>query len=446
MRSLVLASAVLSVAAMLVVPAEALTGQHARYCPSRDAYETNACGAPPRLPHAPVSGQLSWVRRQLAGDAATLSEEQVGAHFSPGMLAGRGTSAPELVIAMQSTLARFGPLRFVGFSYPPRSHQAMPIFTTHNGSRRLEVPISVTRRTERINSLAVTKANPVIVPRGRYSGWYDVGGRRLFLRCSGRGTPTVVFENGLTTDWYVLQNRLSSRTRTCSYDPARQAGPQSRSDSAPAPRTGNDRVRDLWRLLRVARVPGPYVLAGHSNGGLFSLEFASRHPQQAAGLVLIDGVHPSYHQRTFNALKHLIPPADWPAARRQYCAVPTLQQDWEQMDICAAERQARAQLSARSVRAMPLAVLSHGIPEGSPGPERDIAERVWTRLQRQLAALVPGSEHVIARRSPHDIQHTQPGLVLAEVRKVVAAVRQGRSALLCGTLRSDRDPRAGAAS
>lgn len=100
------------------------------------------------------------------------------------------------------------------------------------------------------------------------------------------------------------------------------------------------------------------------------------------------------------------------------------------MDICAAERQARTQLARRPLGAMPVAVLSHGVPEGPPGPDRDIAERVWTQLQRELAHLVPGTEHVIARRSGHDIQHTQPGLVLDEIRKVVAAVRDGRCSLL----------------
>ena len=427
MRRLAVASAVLSLGAVLVGPAEATAGQDARYCQGRNAYEVTTCGARPRLPDAPVSDQLRWVRRQLAGDAATLSEREVRAHFSRPMLAGFQTSATELVAAMKATLHRFGPLHFLGFSYPPRSLQAMPIFTTRDGSRRLEVPISVTGRTGRINSLAVTLASPVIVPRGRYSGWYDVGGRRLFLRCTGHGSPTVVFENGLTTDWYRLQNRLARTTRTCSYDPARQAGPSSRSDGASAPRTGLDRVRDLHRLLGVAGVPGPYVLAGHSNGGLFSLDYASRHPGQVAGMVLIDGVHPRYHRRTFDALKHLIPPEQWTAAYQQLCALRPLQEDWEQMDICRSERKAQAQLAKRPLPAMPLAVLSHGIPEGAPGPERDIRERVWSRLQRELAALVPGAEHVIARRSPHDIPRTQPGLVQTEVLKVVSAVRQGRS-------------------
>lgn len=400
----------------------------AQYCANRDAYQVTACKRPPRLPRAPFTRQLSWVLLQLSGDAATVTEAEVTRHFSPALLAAPNTSAPELVGALKSTLDRYGRMRFQGFSYPPRAHQAMAIVEARDGFRA-QVPISVNRRTNLINSLEVSKASPVIVPRGRYSGWFNVGGRRLFLRCTGQGSPTVVFENGLTTDWYRLQNHLASTTRVCSYDPARQNGPASRSDSATAPRTGNDRVRDLARLLAAADVPGPYVLAGHSNGGLFSLMYASRHPRQVAGLVLIDGVHPGYHRRTFEALKHLIPPEQWPAARKQFCAVPSLQLDWEQMNICRAEAQARAQLAARPLEPLPLAVISHGLAEGPPGQVRRISERVWSRLQRELAALVPGAHHVIAQRSGHDIPRSQPRLVLREIRNVVRAVRHGRATL-----------------
>ncbi len=420
----------LSLSTLLVGPAQAADHAGARYCPGRDAYEIGGCRAAPRVPGSALGSQLSWVRRQLGGDGATLTERQVRAHLSPALLAAPRTSAPEIVAAMRETVAAFGPLELVGYSYPPRPRQAMAIFEAPGGGERVEVPLGVSERSGLIDTLAMTEANPVVVPRGRYSGWYDVGGRRLFLRCTGHGGPTVVFENGLTTDWFALQNQLSATTRTCSYDPARQGGPMSRSDSAPAPRTGFDRVRDLHRLLRVAGVPGPIVLAAHSNGGLFSLVHASRHPGQVAGLVLIDGVHPSYHRRTFNALKHLIPRDQWAAARHQFCAVPSLQVDWEQMAICRSERQARGQLARRPLRPMPLAVVSHGVAEGAPGPERDIAERVWAQLQRELAAIVPGAEHVIARRSGHDIQHTQPRLVLTEISKVVTAVRDGRSTLL----------------
>ena len=427
MRLLAMASVVGLFAAGTVAPVQATATEphdRATYCPDRDAYEVTACTDRPRLPVTPLKRQLRWMLRQLSGDAAPVTAAEVRRHFSPALLAQPQMSPDAIAAAFQDTLRQFGPLRFEGFAYPPRPHQGLALLRAESG-QRAEVALGVGRRSRLIDTAAVSEASPVIVPRGRYSGWFDVGGRRLFLRCTGNGTPTVVFENGLTTDWYALQNRLSRTTRVCSYDPARQGGPTSRSDSAPAPRTGSDRVRDLHALLTVAHVPGPYVLAGHSNGGLFSLSYASQHPRQVAGLVLIDGVHPGYHRRTFNALKHLIPAEQRPAAWRQLCAVPSRHVDWEQLDICRSEAQARVQLTRRHLRTMPLAVISHGIPEGAPGPEQQIMERVWQRLQDELAAMQPGSEHVIARRSGHDIPHTQPRIVLSEIRKVVWAIRAG---------------------
>jgi deoxyribonuclease V len=79
----------------------------------------------------------------------------------------------------------------------------------------------------------VQGASPTIVPKGNDSGWFDIGGRRLFLRCTGHGSPTVVFEGGLTSDWYELQNQLSGFMRVCSYD--RPGGLGSSSDPAPTP-------------------------------------------------------------------------------------------------------------------------------------------------------------------------------------------------------------------
>jgi hypothetical protein len=95
------------------------------------------------------------------------------------------------------------------------------------------------------------------------------------------------------------------------------------------------------------------------------------------------------------------------------------------MDICRSEAQARKQLADRPLGKMPLVVIRHGIPEGPPGPVRRISERVWRHLQRELAALEPGSDLIVAHRSGHDIQHMQPRLVLGQIRKVVHAVRTG---------------------
>jgi len=411
--------------AAVLVPVGAAASAHPRtqavpYCPRYDAYELHDCRPAHRLPDGPLGRQLGWVLDNLAGGTATLTVDEVRAHLTAGM---QQVWPAEVVLeGFRSTLAEQGPMHFVGFSYPPRSDQALAIVESASGPGERGA-VAVGTDGPLIDSLAVEAAPPTLVPRGRYNGWFDVGGRRLFLRCTGSGSPTVVFENGLTADWYDLQNRLSSLTRVCSYDPARQAGPLGRSDPAPGPRTGIDRVRDLHALLDEADVPGPYVLAGHSNGGLFSLLYASRHPEQVAGMVLIDGVHPAYHRRGIEVAKRFLPPELWDELVAAACGIPPVQLDAELMDICRAEAQTRASLAAHPLRRMPLAVITRDVQEFPPGSLEAAQERLWQRLQVELAAMQPGSTHVIATGSGHDIQHERPELVLAQVRRVVAAAR-----------------------
>jgi alpha/beta hydrolase family protein len=256
------------------------------------------------------------VLAELAGEAATLTQAEVRAHFSAEFFAvwGQESSPAALVAAFQQTITERGTFTFVGFAYPPRARQALALVQSTSGERgAIEIGVT-TGRPAQIEYFSLQEAPPTIVPKGRFSGWFDVGGRRLFLRCVGHRSPTVVFEGGLTTDWYQLQNQITPFTRVCSWD--HPNGPWSRSDPAPTPRTARDFVADLHTLLRVARVPGPYVLAGHSNGGLFSQLYASTHPRQVAGLVLIDAVHPAYHKRRLAMLKPLLPPQVWQALRQ----------------------------------------------------------------------------------------------------------------------------------
>jgi hypothetical protein len=295
------AAATLLLVALASTGTPATAGSHtttdqARYCKQVDAYRIKTC-AKAILPASPVGRQLQWVLAQLAGEAATLTEAEVRARFSAEFFAvwGEERSPAVLVGAFRQTIAELGTVRFVGFAYPPRARQAVALVQSTSGVRGA-VEIGVTDdHPALIEFLEVQGAGPTIVPRGHYSGWFNIGGRRLFLRCTGHRSPTMVFEGGLTTDWYDLQNQLSGFTRVCSYD--RPGGPRSRSDPAPTPRTARDFVADLHALLRAAHVPGPYVLAGHSNSGLFTQLYASTHPRQVAGLVLIDAVHPAYHKR-----------------------------------------------------------------------------------------------------------------------------------------------------
>jgi pimeloyl-ACP methyl ester carboxylesterase len=396
----------------------------AHYCKQVDAYRITTC-AKALLPPSPLGRQLAWVLAQLAGEAATLTEAEVQAHFSAEFFAVRGQewSPAALVAAFQQTIAERGTFTLVGFSYPPRARQALALVQSTTGERGA-IEIGVTSsRPAKIEYFSLQEAPPTIVPRGRLSGWFDIGGRRLFLRCTGHRSPTVVFEGGLTTDWYDLQNQVAPFTRVCSYD--HPNGPWSRSDPAPTPRTARDFVADLHALLRVARVPGPYVLAGHSNGGLFTQLYASTYPREVAGLVLIDAVHPAYHQRRLAMLKPLLPPEVWQALRREAMTPQHRLVDPERVDIWTSERQTRQALRHSPLRPMPLVVLAHGHPEDPDAPFVVQDERLWRQLQRELAHLVPGGRLVIATNSGHDIQNEQPELVLDAIGDVVHAVRAG---------------------
>jgi pimeloyl-ACP methyl ester carboxylesterase len=386
-----------------------------------DSGYTLAAAAPAGMPATPVGKQVAWALAQLNRGGAGLTEQVVTGHFSREFLT-TVMPASDLVAMFAQTAAKRGPFTFSGFAYPPTSSQAVALLETKAGERG-SLRIRIGGTPTRIIGFEVTEAPSVLNARGRPSGRFDIGGRKLFLHCTGLGGPTVVFEGGLTTDWVAVQDRVAGFTRACSYDPAN--GPWGRSDPAPTPRTGEDVVADLHALLAAAKVPGPYVLAGHSNGGLFVQLYASKYPDEVAGLVLIDAVHMDYYARRIALLKKLLPPAEWKASLRGLRArVPELL-DPEQIDLASSLAQTRAALSAAPLRAMPLFVLTHGRPDTSGSDPRLSAadERLWRKLQDELAALVPKSKHVIAERSGHDIQHDQPALVINAIRQVVKAVR-----------------------
>jgi pimeloyl-ACP methyl ester carboxylesterase len=374
------------------------------------------------IPATPVGRQVTWALAQLNGGAARLTQADVNARFSPQFLA-VVMPARAIVAMLGQTAEQRGPFTFAGFAYPPTATQAVALIDTKTGERgSLRIKLDRGKPT-RIVSFEIDEAPPTIAASGPYSGRFDIGRRKLFLHCSGSGSPTVVFQGGLTTDWVEVQNQVARFTRACSYDPAN--APWGRSDPAPTPRTANDLVADLHALLAAAKVPRPYVLAGHSDGGLFVQLYASKHPTEVAGLVLLDAVSTDYYARRTALLKKLLPPAAWKVTMRHLRARAPALMDPEQIDMETSLKQTRAALSAAPLHPMPLFVLTHGqVDQPDPDPRINAAdERLWQTLQNELAALVPNSKHLVAKGSGHDIQHDRPGLVLNAIQDVVAAVR-----------------------
>jgi pimeloyl-ACP methyl ester carboxylesterase len=133
-----------------------------------------------------------------------------------------------------------------------------------------------------------TEARP---PLGRY---YDVEGRQLLLHRSGSGSPAVVFLPGGGTvglDYLNVQKRAAVLTMSVVYDRAGTGW----SDRVELPRTSAQVTDELRELLRTADVPAPYLLVGHSLGGLYARHYAQRFPDEVAGLLLLDPAHEDYN-------------------------------------------------------------------------------------------------------------------------------------------------------
>src|SRR5688572_25463399 len=124
----------------------------------------------------------------------------------------------------------------------------------------------------------------------------DVGGYRLHIYCTGEGRPTVVLDAlfpGTVSNWVWVQPEIAKTTRVCAYD----RGGLGWSDGGPEPRDAEQHARELHTLLSDAEIPGPYILVGHSLGGLSVRMFAAQYPDEVAGMALIEGTNPDSWKR-----------------------------------------------------------------------------------------------------------------------------------------------------
>jgi pimeloyl-ACP methyl ester carboxylesterase len=240
---------------------------------------------------------------------------------------------------------------------------------------------------------------------GPIEGRFDVGGHELWISCSGRGSPTVVFVAGLGTgsgSWSGVRPTIAESTRACAYD--RAGIGQSPADPSGRPVTVGTMADELDRLLTAAGIDDPVVLVGHSYGGMVARLAAYRHPNRVVGLVLVDAA--SEHELEGEWLRKDV---EWFDGSTMVDRPPS------GVELAAAD----------DLGGMPLVVLSQGTATGQFAIE-------WTRFQAELATLSSNTLHVLARDSGHVIQNDAPDLVKAAIEAVLRSVRDGRALPACG--------------
>jgi pimeloyl-ACP methyl ester carboxylesterase len=233
-----------------------------------------------------------------------------------------------------------------------------------------------------------------------------IGAGRLHVRCVGRGDATVLllagWDNGSET-WTAVEPALSARARVCSYD---RFGTGT-SDAPAGPQTFRTQVADLHELLDRIDEPGPYVVVGHSFGGAEAVTFASMHPDEVAGVVLVDAS-----------------PSTWP---RTVCSVTAyaggceLMRDpsrGERLDVFPAFAEL---LSITSLGDVPVTVLTavHRSSQGISPDELARLDALWRRGTERWAALSNVSKIVVVHDTGHEIQVDQPGAVIAAVEDLL---------------------------
>jgi len=294
--------------------------------------------------------------------------------------------------------------------------------------------------------LITAPATADVAVGGDFGGLVDIGGgRKMYLECRGAGSPTVVLVAGLkgsAEDWNITKQskptvfaEVAKFSRVCAYDrPGTPVGEKpSRSDPVPQPTTAGDAVADLHALLDSAGAAKPYVLVGHSYGGLVVRLYASTYPEDVCGLVLVDALS--------EELRNAETPEQWAIQRKlmegdireSLILYPAL----ERNDPDRSFDQIRA---APRLRPFPLIVLSADRPWGPQIPSMVaegklpasiptafgyVTDAAQKKAQEKLAHLVPDAKHITNTNSGHEIHKEQPQLVVDAIRDIVEVVRCG---------------------
>jgi pimeloyl-ACP methyl ester carboxylesterase len=254
----------------------------------------------------------------------------------------------------------------------------------------------------------------------------DIGGRRLAVTCAGAGSPSVILETGLgaeSDEWTTVQCETSALARVMRYDRANRGV----SDRVAGPRTALDMIEDLRTLLRVSRMEGPYILVGHSFGGLLVRLYAHRYIEDVAGIVLVDAMH----EEQFDVFGPLFPPA----ASSEPVELTRMRAFWqggwrspeataERIDFISSIRQAR---EVTSLGDIPLHVIIAGGFLTQPLVPPQFRERLqerWEALQKGFLTLSTRATYSLALSSGHFVQRDAPQIICDAIKDGLAAASQ----------------------
>ena len=306
---------------------------------------------------------------------------------------------------------------------------------------------------ERVGAARDAQAFP---PPGRM---VEVGGQRLHLLCKGDAPgPIVILEMGAAEPsplWWSIQDQVAPFARVCSYDRAGFGW----SDPVKGPRSLEDRVADLHLLLKTAKVPGPYVMVGHSYGGPLVRLFARDYPTEVAGMVLVDtpdetsmfrGPYLDFVRtrikpilgvlgfaRRFGVLRlwemisgdgGMTQPGELGGDAKKALAATSgtslFRAASDEMDsvLTAPPALRKPGGMGASLGDRPLVVIRHG--KAFP-PPFDVLEVGWEDGQRRLAALSSDGVLIVAKDSNHMVQMDEPDVVVDAIHRVHTAARDG---------------------
>jgi pimeloyl-ACP methyl ester carboxylesterase len=260
----------------------------------------------------------------------------------------------------------------------------------------------------------------------------------------GNGSPTVIVEAGLndfSVGWRDIQSQVAQQSRACTYDRA-GSGWSDYDGEIPLP---PHVVKNLKAALDGAEVYPPYLLVGHSWGGILAREFAARFPDQVAGLVLVDSSHENQnlgrpdefeelsvgflrycHAASFVGLTRALrlrgdPWFDDPPSRAMALY---------RTHSCAADLKSRyaASLSMaqtdppRGLGTLPLRVLTRGVADDGTDldPEEQEWEKTWLSFQSELASLSTNSRHLVVAGASHFIQWDKPEVIVRAIEELLA--------------------------